>query len=251
MSWRVWRWWLAGIGLYLLFLVAIFPADYAVGRLQAHVPELRLTGTRGSVWSGSAQELDWQGQSLGALYWRFDWLGLFAGRLAYQLDLRAPDAVLRARIADSGRKWVLDDVAGHLALSRLQPWLPLPASSVDGRLDIMMQRLVFVDARPTAASGVITLTGLSLTWPQALTLGNYQLTLQTHADGIHGSLLDTSGPLMLQGSLLLAPDGRYQVNGVLASRDAANTALNDLLRYLPGSTDGKHRFNFSGNWPQG
>lgn len=251
MSWRVWRWWLAGIGLYLLFILVLFPADYAVSSLQARVPELRLMGTRGSVWSGSAQELDWQGRPLGALHWRFDWRELFAGRLAYQLELRAPDAVLQARVADSGRKWMLDDVTGHIALSRLQPWLPLPTGSVDGRLDIMMQRLVLVDARPTAASGVITLAGLSLTWPQALTLGNYQLKLQTQADGIHGSLLDTTGPLMLQGSLLLAPDGRYQVNGTLVSRDAANTALNDLLRYLPGSPDGKHSFNFSGNWPQG
>lgn len=251
MSWRVWRWGLAGIGLYLLCLLAMFPAGYAVAWLQARVPEVRFGEVHGSVWAGTAREVAWQGQPWGSLRWRFAWGSLFAGHLGYQLYLTATEFAIQARVTGNSRNLLLQDVNGKLPVSRLQPWLPLPSGSLEGELNIKMQRLILVDGLPTAAAGVVNLTRLKLTWPQSITLGDYQLKLQTQADGIHGSLLDTSGPLMLQGSLRLAPDGSYQLNGVLASRDSTDVALNNLLRYLPSKPDGKHSFAFSGRWQKG
>lgn len=246
MSWRIWRWWLAGIILYLIFLVATLPAGYAAAWLQKRAPQLQFSDVSGSLWSGSAHEVAWQGQAWGNLHWRFDWSALFGGRLGYRLDLDAPDLALRARVAGDSHKLLLRDVIGHLNIVRLEPWLPLPHGSVAGQLNLQLGQLILVNGQPTAAAGVISLSNLNLTWPQSVALGDYELKLQAEADGIHGNMLDTSGPLMLQGSLRFAPDGSYQVSGTLASRDPGNTAIANLLRYLPTDQAGNHTFAFSG-----
>lgn len=248
MSWRIWRWLLAGLGLYLVFLVATFPAGYAIAWLQKDVPGVHLAGVHGNVWAGSAQEAAWQGQPWGSLHWSFDWRALFAGRVGYRFSLEAPDIALQARVADNHRNLLLQDVAGHLPISRLAPWLPLPPGSVAGQLNIKLDRMLLVNARPAAAVGTLSVTNLNLSWPQSVSLGDYQLKLRTAADGIRGNLLDTSGPLMLQGSVHLAPDGHYHLSGTLAPRGPGNLALNNLLHYLPSNADGKHPFDFNGRW---
>lgn len=248
MSWRSGRWWLAGSVAYLVFLLATLPAGYVVGWLHKRVPDLELAGVHGSVWAGSAQDIAWQGQSWGLLRWRFDWATLFAGHLGFFLFLSAPDLAFQARVAGNRSRLLLEDVVGHLPVNQLVHWLPLPSGSVTGQINIRMQRMVLINARPSAAAGMIDLTSLSLSWPQSVALGDYELKLQTQGDGIHGSLLDTSGPLMVQGSLRVTPDGGYDLTGVVAARDPANTALNNLLQYLPSSQGGKHAFNINGKW---
>lgn len=248
MNWRTWRWLLAGVGLYLIILLATFPAYYVVSWLQRRMPEVQLIGVHGSVWAGSAQESAWHGQSWGSLRWRFDWSGLFTGHLGYRCHLDDTDLALEAQIAGNSSKLLLQNVSGHLPVSRLAPWLPLPPGSVAGELNINVDRVILVNGRPVAATGIVNLTNLDLSWPQSLSLGDYQLKLQTQADGVSGNLLDTSGPLMLQGNLRLALNGGYQVSGVLASRDPSNVTLNNLLHYLPSNQDGKHTFSFNGNW---
>ena len=249
MNWRIWRWWLAGILLYLLFLLATLPAVYAAAWLQKRVPQVKLSAVDGSVWSGSAQDVSLQGQSWGTLRWHFDWGALLTGHPDYHLYIHDDDVSLHGRVADAGRgKLLLRDIEGELGIRRLEPWLPLPQGSIAGQLNLQLKQVVLAGNRPLVATGVITLTSAKLAWPQALALGNYQLKLQTQDGSIDGKLLDTSGPLILAGTFTLSPGGRYQVNGTLASRDPADTALNNLLHYLPVDQTGSHSFNFSGQW---
>lgn len=249
MSWRIWRWWLAGVIAYLIFLLATLPAAYAVGWLQRRVPQLEITGVSGSVWSGNARDIVFSGQSWGRMHWSFDWTGLFTGHPGYRLALQDSDVSLRGRVAGGSQNLLLRDIHGHLNVQRLSSWLPLPQGAVSGNLELQLARVTVVDDRPTSATGVINLVSTRLAWPQPVTLGNYQLKLVTRPDSrIDGTLLDTSGPLMLRGNLTLRPDGHYDVAGTLASRDASDTALNNLLRLLPTGPSGSHRFGFSGQW---
>jgi len=245
-SWRIWRWWLAGIILYLIFLLATLPAGYATAWLQKRVPQLQLSGVNGSLWSGSAREVAWRGQEWGNLHWGFDWSALFSGHPGYRLELDAADLALRTRVAGNSHNLLLRDITGHLDIARLEPWLPLPHGSVAGQLNLQLQRLLLVNGQPTAAAGIISLSSFNLMWPQPVALGDYEMKLQTQADGIHGSMLDTSGPLILQGSLRFAPDGSYQVSGTLSARDPGNTPIANLLRYLPADQAGDRVFAFSG-----
>ncbi len=249
MSWRIVRWWLAGLTVYVIFLLATFPATYALALLQKRLPDVQLANVSGNIWSGAAQEFALHGQSWGALQWHFDWRAPFVGRLGYRLQLQGSDMTLQGRVAGSLDKLLLEDVRGHLPISRLDPWLPLPAGSVTGRLDLHLNQVLLVKLQPERAAGIVNFTGVSLSWPQALTLGNYQLKLQTQAqNGIHGSFVDTGGPLALQGTVDLGSNGHYRISGTLTSRDPDNTALNTLLGDLPADGSGHHPFHFTGQW---
>ncbi|MGH8307926.1 MAG: type II secretion system protein N [Gammaproteobacteria bacterium] len=250
MKLNAWRWWLAGVIVYLVFLLATFPAVYAVTWLQKRLPDVRLDQVSGSVWSGVAQDLILNGRSWGSLQWHFDWRAPFTGHLGYSLLLVGPDLRLQGRVM--GRradKLLFQDLQGQIPISRLESWLPLPSGSISGTLNLNLTRVVLVNRQPAEADGVINGDGIRLGWPQPVTLGNYQLKLQTQKpSGIRGNLLDTAGSLILQGKLSLTPNGRYQVSGTLASRDPADAGLNNLLHYLPTDASGKHPFQFTGQW---
>lgn len=249
MTWRIWRWWLAGIVVYLVFLVAMLPASYVTGWLQRKIPQIQLASVSGSVWSGTAQELAYAGDTWGQLHWHFDWAGLFTGHPGYRLTVNGPGATLSGRVSGNAQHLLLRDLRGRLDIQRLTPWLPLPSGAASGELQLNLDRILLVQDRPRAADGVIALDQLTLSWPQSLVLGSYQLKLVTQVNsGIEGTLLDTSGPLALQGNLQLKPDGHYDVSGVLSARDSSNQALNNLLRYVPADASGSHRFNISGQW---
>ncbi|MGB9430214.1 MAG: type II secretion system protein N [Gammaproteobacteria bacterium] len=250
---RAWRWWLTGIIVYLVFLLATFPAGYAVAWLQKRAPDVRLTAVTGSVWSGAAQDLILKGRSWGALQWHFDWRAPFSGHLGYSLQLHSPDLDLHGRVAGGrGDELLLQDLRGQLGIAHLAPWLPLPPGSVGGTLKMQLARVVLVHRLPTLADGVVSLVNVNLLWPESLVLGSYQLKLQSQAhQPIQGSLMDTSGPLILQGSVSLTAGGRYTVQGTLVSRDPTNAALNNLLHYLPVNSAGQHPFSFDGQWPVG
>ncbi|MGH8278422.1 MAG: type II secretion system protein N [Gammaproteobacteria bacterium] len=249
MSWRSLRWWLAGAVVYLVFLLATLPASYITGWLRHRVPEVQLAGVQGSVWTGNAVELAVAGNSWGRIRWCFDWAGLVSGHPGYRLHLEGTGLDLHARVAGNTHHLLLRDVEGHLDLQRLDPWLPLPPDAIRGDLQLDLHRVELASAHPIAADGVVSLANTTVSWPQVLTLGSYQLKLMTRAgSGISGTLLDRSGPLALQGSLQLEPDGHYAISGTLASRDRADVALNKLLDFMPVNASGDHQFSFSGQW---
>ena len=248
---HTWRWGLLGLTAYLLFLLATLPAVYATAWLEKRLPQVQLAGVDGSIWSGAAREFTYSGRSWGALRWHFDWRAPFSGHLGYRLQLHGAGNTLQGRIAASAAGTLFfQDVRGQLPVTEIELWVPLPPGSIDGTLSLQLVRLVLAHGRPIAAQGNVTLTGATLNWPQAVALRRYQLKLRTHSGtGIEGSLLDTSGPLMLQGTLNLAPDGHYQLSGRLASRDPGDAAISHLLQYLgPVNAAGNHPFQFSGQW---
>jgi general secretion pathway protein N len=249
MSWRTLRWWLIGFVAYLSFLLATFPVGYALAWVKKYLPEVQLANVSGSIWSGGAQELAIHGQSWGQLQWQFDWRAPFSGHLGYRLQLHADHTQLRARIAGSHDRLLLQDVRGYIPVTQLQTWLPIPDGSLSGTLDMTLKQVVLVKQRPISADGLLDLTGVSLNWPQSIVLGSYQLKLLTQTRrGIHGDITDTGGPLVVQGSLDLMPNGQYEVSGTLTSRDPNNAVLTNLLSYLPANGSGQHTFSFGGHW---
>lgn len=247
MNWRIVRWWLGGLIAYLFFLLATLPAVYPMAWWQKRMPDVQLSNISGSVWSGVAQEFTLYGKPWGVLEWHFDWLAPFTGHMGYRLRLRASDMDLQGRVAGSRDNLLLQDVHGHLSINRLEGLLPLPAGSISGNLEVELRRLLLVKMRPVLADGTATFTDAALSWPQSMTLGSYQLKVSSQdKKGIHGVFIDTGGPLAVQGTLAVTTNGRYQISGTLLSRDPNNSALSNLLGYLPADGAGHHPFKFDG-----
>ncbi|HEX5339774.1 MAG TPA: type II secretion system protein N [Gammaproteobacteria bacterium] len=247
MTRRVLRWLVPGLLAYLIFLCASFPAVYAWHWLQPDLPNVRLSAVSGSIWSGQAGQLSIESVPLGAVKWRFDWRALLSGAAGYRLHLGDDGLQLVGRAAVShGQRIVIHDLSGRIPVRRLDHWLPLPAGSLDGVLDLDLQTLVFSKGLPQAADGRVVLDQASLNWPQTAVLGSYRMQLHTDK-GIIGDIRDSSGPLLLQARVTLQTGGQYRVQGTLSARDTASAAAR-LLDNLGGpDSAGKHTFDFTGH----
>lgn len=249
MNWRVLRWWLLGLGAYLVFMATLLPAAYLLPRLLRAHPEVRVSGVSGTLWSGDALQLEVQGVPLGAVHWRFDWLALFSFSYGLHLDLSG-DANLGGRLDARGKSLFLRGIDGRLPVSMLEHWLPLPPHSLSGSLRLDLKSLTLKDGRITGAEGEVDLEDATLSWPSSMTLGSFTVTLSPAADGgVAAHISDRQSPLKLQADLKLGSDGAYHLSGLLSPKDAGDTATRDLLANLgPADSTGQHHFDFSGQW---
>lgn len=250
MRWRNLRWWLFGALAYLLFLVSMLPAQYAVDWLGKHVPSLQLDGVSGTVFSGRADGLRFQGTPLGALQWQFDWRAPFSLSYGYRFQLQSDSVSLGGRVDLRGGRLMLRDLDGRVPVPLLERWLPLPNHSVDGSLELHLQELDLKAGRLVSAEGEVQLDDGVLSWPQAFTLGSYRMTLTpAEGGGISAELADVASPLKLRAALSLSTDGAYHLSGVLGPRDPSDPATKSFLAGLgaPDST-GQYPFDFKGQW---
>jgi hypothetical protein len=249
MKWRRWRWWLLGIGAYMVFFVTALPAVYLVSWLQPRLSNIELLDVTGTLWSGHAEELRVQSVSLGSLDWQFDWRAPFTATLGYRFDLHDGDARLGGRVDTRISSLYLRDIQGQLRVNMLDHWLPLPPHSLDGELHLDLSQLILREGRLAAAAGSVDLDGASLSWPSNFTLGAFRMLLGTTNGGVSGQIMDTASPIQLRMDATLAPDGRYHIVGNLAARDRGDAATQKFLANLgsPDST-GHYPFDYNGQW---
>jgi general secretion pathway protein N len=249
MNKRVLRWWLLGAAAYLVFLGANFPAQYLADHISKQLPELQLNGVSGTIFSGSATEVRYQGTAFGAVDWHFDWLAPFTMSLGYRIDLRAEDRDVHGRVDFGFNRISLRSFEGRLPLSVLGSWLPVPPNSLDGFLSPHLKQLTLKAGRLVSAEGELDLDEVSMKWPASAMLGSFKVQLTPAADGTQAEVADVGSPLKLQASLSFSSEGAYHLAGTLAARDPGDQATRSLLSDLgrPDST-GQYPFDFKGQW---
>lgn len=248
MNRRALRGWLLGAAAYLVFLGLSFPAQYLTDHLTKKLPQLELSGVTGSVLSGSASEVRYQGTDLGAVDWHFDWLAPFTLNVGYRIDVHAEDRDLRGRV-DLGVGVIhLRGLEGRVPVAALDHWSPLPPGSASGSLGLHLKELSFKSGRLVSAEGELDLDEGVLRWPATATLGSFRMDLTAASGGgIQAAITDVASPLKLDSSLSLSDTGAYHLKGVLAAKDPGDQATRSLLSGLgqPDST-GRYPFDFTG-----
>lgn len=250
MSWRVLRWWLLGAVAYLLFLGFSLPAQFMADRVSRQLPGLRLSGVTGSIFSGSAGDVSWQGSSLGAVEWHFDWLAPFSLTLGYRIAAHTDQQYLNVRVDKGFKRLYLRGVDGRLPVATLSRFLPLPPDSADGSLTLHLGGLILRDGKLESAEGEVDLDNAVLRWPAAATLGSFRGVLTPAAGGgIQAELEDVASPFKFHANLSLSTEGTYHLAGILAAKDPSDQATRQLLANLgnPDST-GQYPFDFKGQW---
>jgi len=248
MNWQRLRWWLLGAVAYILFLGLALPAQFLSDRVSRHVPGLRLTGVTGSIFSGSAADVQYQGSSLGSLEWRFDWLAPFTFTLGYRIEAHTDQQYLDARVDAGFKRLFLKGVDGKLPVAALAHWLPLPPDSADGSLTLHLAELTLKGGQLESAEGEVDLDDATLKWPAAATLGSFRSVLTpAPGGGIQAELEDVASPFKLHASLNYSSEGAYHLTGTLAAKDPGDQATRSLLANLgnPDST-GQYPFDFKG-----
>ncbi len=239
---------LLGLAAYVGFLVWTFPAQRAMSMVQAQVPQLRVAGVTGSAWSGRASMLQFEGQNFQRFKWQFSPLGLFVGRIEFDLsfdgDGRSADGVLGLR---SDGAVVFNDVSAKLPIADIGQHLELGIVSLKGLVELQLEELVLMGNKPLSAEGLVYWRQAALETPVAQKLGDYSAVLTTDDAGIKVQLKDEGGPLQLDGSVQLVDDGAFSVNVMASVRDPKERMLHKGLQTIgEQQPDGRYALKFNG-----
>lgn len=250
------RWWhylLLGTFAWLLFLVWRLPAGvaYELASASRELP-VKLAGLHDTLWDGGAQQLQYRGKYLGDTSWKLSPWWLLLGKVDATVNLLNNDSYLEAQLEVplAGGELLLSQVKGSLALPLLQQHLSLVPLPLLGELSLKFEELVVDESgRLQRAEGRMVWYRAGVQLAERLQLGDLQMTLQSTGEGaIEGAIRDSGGPLQLQATLTLAPDGSYQLAGEAKPGESAEKALRDALAML-GKPDsqGSYPLNFSGH----
>ena len=241
---------LLGLAAFLLFLLLRVPASLVTGQVGTRLSDFSVQDVEGTATEGTMLGARWRGARIERLTWRWRPLALLLGRLEFNLSADDPEIKLTGNAAMGlGRQVHFRDLAGRLPLARLGNLagnLPL-----QGTVEFALPELdLGATGRPLVARGTVRLLNLrtALNPPTSISIGDFVVQLDsTSTEGVRGKIKDNDGPLVLDGTLSLLPDGRYRFDGQAAVRDAANQSLRQAMSLLgPPGGDGRWTLNFSG-----
>ena len=151
-----WSWLALGVGAYVAFTLATFPAGTALRWFAP--PGLTAAGVTGTLWSGSAASCSVEGFTAESLRWRVRPLSLFLGRIAAEVEARNPDGFVQGVVTASPSSVRLSDLRGGTSLPALVNVLPL--KGMRGQASVALEELVLENGWPARIVGQLKLTGL-------------------------------------------------------------------------------------------
>jgi general secretion pathway protein N len=209
---RVWPLLALGAVAYLLVLVATFPAARLVPLLERQFAGLSLHAVTGSVFSGQAGQLVYQGLDFGRLTWQSRPAGLLLGRVEFHVELTDPANAGHANIAITPWGTVYGrDIQLILSPDRLvNNYSPVPVKT-SGAMQLQLDTFRMAGGFPEDLTGMLSWEDGVILDPVEIILGDVGMTLNVQDDLLVGSLVD-GGRLEAAGEIRLFADGRYNVN---------------------------------------
>jgi hypothetical protein len=224
----------AGIGTYLLVLLAHFPAGKLTGYLEQRYAPLAFRSVSGSVFSGSAAQVQREGLVAGRLNWHFRPAGLLRGRLEYHLQgsVRQHRFTGNAAIDLAGRLHVRDAGIELDPADLVREYSPVDFTTT-GLVRVQIDTLELLDGFPVALDGRLDWSEAGVTEPVSLRLGQVEVLLGQEADRITGEVSN---------------DGDTRVTGRLALSAARDYSID--LQVTPGGEASPEVFEFLKSWGQ-
>ena len=228
---RAWRLLVAGVVVYLLFLVVSIPASRITPRLEQQMEGLSLQAVTGTVISGAAGRIVIQGYGIGPVSWSLRPLSLLLGRLEY--GAASTDPALRGSATIGlGLNDVLvvrDLVADLQPGPLINRFSPVPVDTT-GVLELRIPTLEFEADFPRELSGSLTWSDARILDPLDLAFGQVVAELSRREDALVASINGHSDALTMAGEFTVTPAGRYNLNLVLTPGAVLAPEVIDTLR---------------------
>jgi general secretion pathway protein N len=248
-----WSWAALGLGAYLAFMLAMFPAGTALRWFAP--PEVAFAGVAGTLWSGSAASCSLAGFTAESVRWRVRPTALLLGRVSADVEARIPDGFVAGNVSASPGTVRFEDLRAATSLPALAAVLPV--RGMRGQASVQLESLVLEDGWPTEAVGELKLAGLEAPplisdgSGALLPLGDYTLTLlpSSSAGEIVATVVDDGGPLEVQGTARLDAMRAYTIDTLVKPRAGAPEMLVEGLRFMASepNAEGRRRFNLTGS----
>lgn len=234
MTGRVWRYSAVGLVVFIIGLVAFLPARVAAGWVEQAGP-IALGGVTGTLFDGHAAYISVPGGAVEDVEWRVSALSLLLLRLSARIEVGSDLGGFTAGISRSVfGNTTLENLTGSASaawLAQRAGYTFLPLSG-DVRIDI--RRAHFDDTLTfDALDGTIRMANVR--WQlfnPPVRLGDFAAALSQTEAGLRLQLVDSEGPLALEGSVALDPGGRYVLDARLRARAGADDRLAQMLDQL-------------------
>ena len=245
-------WFALGLGLYVAFALAMFPAGVALRWLAP--PGVTFAGVAGTVWSGSAATCSVNGFTAEQLRWRLRPTSLLLGRVSANVEARIPDGFVSGDVTATSRSVRFSDLRAGTSLPALGNVLPV--RGMRGQASVSIESLVLENGWPAEAVGEVKLAGLeSLPLiPDGrgayVPLGDYTVTLVPASAGeLAATFVDNGGPLEVEGTAKLDASRTYTIDALVEPRaDAPETLIQGLnIMTAEPDAEGRRRLNLTGS----
>lgn len=239
---------------YAVFAIATLPASFATRRINAALADVEINAVDGSVWSGSANDINYQGVALGALEWRARPASIFRGEWRNHL-------LLNGIVSGEGELAVDLDGLVWLYDATLQTSLAELNRSLAKRLPAQAQQLRgVVDADITKFA--VEPRGRELHWLEGefvieelrlgddYYLGNFAARVTTVGEQRFRSEVRSTGDrgLQLQGVVTTSLQGDIELDLEIANVELFGDRAAELIRRLmQKSEQGYYRLQWQGN----
>lgn len=247
-----WSWIALGVGAYLAFTLAAFPAGTALRWLAPQ--SMVAAGIEGTVWNGRAATLSVGGVTVEQLRWQLRPTALLLGRVAASVEARIPDGFVSADVEASSSRVAIRNLRGAASLPALSAFLPV--RGIRGQASVALESLELVDGWPASIVGELKVASLEATpfMPVGgggmLTLGDYTVTFAPAAERELAALfVDNGGPLEVSGSVTLDAARAYVLDALVRPRASADQQLVEGLAIMTAEPDaeGRRRLTLTGS----
>lgn len=239
---------------YVAFVVFTFPASFATTRLNAAQPEVQINDVDGSVWSGGAGDIRYQGIPIGALDWNAQPLGIFQGEWRNHLVLNGIvdgegelaygiDGVVN--LYNTTLNTTFSEIAGNL-----HKRIPLQMREFQGEMqaDIAKMAVEPQTKKLIWLEGKFFLSKLQM--PEGHYLGDFAAEVTTiEKEKFRTEVHSTSDKgLQLQGVVIATQQGEIELDIKLAKVEVLGQHAAKLIqRFMKKTDDGYYHFQWQGN----
>jgi general secretion pathway protein N len=233
-----------GIGLYLLFLIYLFPASLGWNLApQSLKSQVQLSGLQGSIWSGTASRVMINNSSAGKLEWQLSPWSLLLGRISTDIQLVRNQELIEGHVAlTAGGRLAASDLNLRLngeTLGQLtSPYLL--HGNIEGNISI----LTYQQGKVIQASGKVLLTDANIEGPQSLILGQVNADIEPESDGSIIKFKNLGSPMDIKGTLKLNGNGNYRINLGVLNRDSKRQDIKEALKVF-GKPDATGRIQLT------
>ena len=247
-----WSWWAVGVGAYVAFTLATFPAGTALRWFGP--PGVTFAGVAGTLWSGSAASCTVEGFTVEQLRWQTRPTPFLLGRVAASVEARIPDGFVSGVVTASSNEVRLNDLRAATSLPALANLMPV--RGMRGQASVQLDELVLANGWPSTIVGQLKLAGLE-TVPlipdgsgALIPLGDYTVTFRPAPPGaLAADFVDNGGPLEVTGTLNMDDARVYAIDALVEPRAGAPESLVEGLKIMTADPDaeGRRRFNLTGS----
>lgn len=242
------RYWFIGICSFIFFLIATAPASL----VRSFIPQdkaITLQGLKGTIWTGSASNLNYHAIDMGQLNWHISPFSLFLLRLQTQIYTESADSHINLALTLSPGGLSSDSLKAQIPANWLQQISTMPFKT-EGDLLLRFVKLKMKSGKLTQLKG-------SIAWQNAIVhspfgapseLGNLQFTLNTEADDILINTTDSSGPLGIKSTIRFTPPDTIKADGSV-NKNLPQSLANFFQYFAKPNENGRLEFHYQGKVP--